>query len=203
MTTIKISTAGNWIDTLAPLANLALKRHSPLNGYGRAKNTSCHGSGFTLIELMVVMLLISIVLAVAIPRFEGGPLQDSEKKLSRWLINAARMSRSAAIQKQRVQVLSVDVDNQRIWMAHVDMSEDELNSAADKAFTIDPSMQIVKVQFPNLEPVTSGTAEIRFHPAGYSDRVLIQIETSDAERISYLLEPLMPKIKILDEWIDL
>ena len=29
-------------------------------------------SGFTLIELMVVMLLITIVLGVAIPKFSGG-----------------------------------------------------------------------------------------------------------------------------------
>lgn len=159
--------------------------------------------GFTLIELMVVMLLISIILAVAIPRFDSTPFQDPGKKLSRWMINTVRHLRASAIQEQQIQSLVVDLSEQRMWMANEGMSEEEQAAAAEKAFDLDSSMRMVNAQYPDQERINSGTIEIRFYPAGYSDRVLIHLEDDDAQRISFLVEPLLPKVKIFNEWIDL
>lgn len=159
--------------------------------------------GFTLIELMVVMLLISIILAVVIPRFDSAPFQDPGKKLSRWMINAVRHLRTTAVQKQKIQALVVDLSEQRMWMIHEQMSEEEQSAAAEKAFTLDESMRIVNAQYPDQERISTGTIEVRFYPAGYSDLVLLHIESEDAERLSYLIEPLLPKLKIVEEWIEL
>jgi prepilin-type N-terminal cleavage/methylation domain-containing protein len=162
-----------------------------------------NGQGFTLIELMVVMLLITIVLAVVIPRFDAAPFQDPGKKFSRWMINAVRHLRATAIEKQQPQALVVDLSNQRMWMIQDGMSEEEQAAAAEKAFALDGSIRIVNAQFRNQESVATGTLEIRFYPAGYSDQVLLHIENQDAERTSYLIEPLLPKLKIVDGWIEL
>jgi prepilin-type N-terminal cleavage/methylation domain-containing protein len=159
--------------------------------------------GFTLIELMVVMLLISIILAVVIPRFDSAPFQDPGKKLSRWMINAVRHLRATAIQKQKIQTLVVDLSEQRMWIIHEEMSEEEQSAAAEKAFTLDDSMRIVNAQYPDQERISTGTIEVRFYPAGYSDQVLLHFESEDAERLSYLIEPLLPKLKIVEEWIEL
>lgn len=162
-----------------------------------------NGKGFTLIELMVVMLLITIVLAVVIPRFDtAAPFQDPGKKLSRWMINAVRHLRATAIEKQQTQALVVDLSKQRMWMIQEDMSEEQQAAAAEKAFTLDSSIRIVNAQFRNQESVATGTLEIRFYPAGYSDQVLLHIENEDAERTSYLIEPLLPKLKIVEGWIE-
>ena len=169
----------------------------------RIRRLSATKKGFTLIELMVVMLLISIILAVAIPRFDSTPFQDPRKKLSRWMINAVRHLRAEAIQKQKVQALVVDLSEQRMWMIHEEMDEQELETAAEKAFTLGRSIRMINAQYPDQESINTGTIEIRFYPSGYSDRVLILLEDEDAERISFLLEPLLPKVKILDEWIEL
>jgi prepilin-type N-terminal cleavage/methylation domain-containing protein len=165
--------------------------------------TTKRSPGFTLIELMVVMLLISIVLAVIIPKFDGGVFQDPTKKLSRWMVNTIRQLRSTAIQKQKSLALVIDLDKQQMWIAIDGMSEEQLSAAAEKAFKIDRSMQITNVQFPEQETISTGSAEIRFYPAGFSDRALIQLENDDAERFSYLLEPLLPKVKMFDQWIDI
>ena len=97
----------------------------------------------------------------------------------------------------------IDLNEQRMWIVSDGMSEEELSAATEKAFKIDRSMQIVNVQFPDQEPISTGSAEIRFFPAGYSDRALIHLENDDAERFSYLLEPLLPKVKMFDQWIDI
>ena len=79
----------------------------------------------------------------------------------------------------------------------------ELEAAAEKGFTLDRSVRMVNAQYPDQERISTGTIEIRFYPAGYSDRVLIHLEDEGAERISFLLEPLLPKLKIFEEWIEL
>jgi len=166
-------------------------------------HSSVRMRGFTLIELMVVMLLISIVLAVVIPRFDGAPLQDPTKKLSRWMINTVRHLRSTAVQKQKIQTLVIDLGAQRMWLDSGETRTEDATTAQENVFPIDKSMQIINVQFPEKEPISSGIVEIHFYPAGYSDQALIHVENKDAERRSYLLEPLLPKVKIFDSWIDL
>ena len=170
---------------------------------GHVKRMSRPVQGFTLIELMVVMLLISIVLAVVIPKFGGGAFQDPVKKLSRWMINTVRTLRSAAIQQQKGQGLVIDLSNRRMWMVNDAMDEAAIQDAAsNKALALPDAIRYMDVEFPQQERISSGTTEIRFYPAGYSDQVLIHLETEDNEKLTYLVEPLLPKIKIFDEWID-
>ena len=168
----------------------------------RIKRMSRPGQGFTLIEMMVVMLLISIVLAIAIPEFDGGAFQDPVKKLSRWMIITVRTLRSAAIQQQKTQGLVIDLSNRRMWTVNDAMNEESVQaSASKKALSIPDAIQHIDVEFPQQERISSGTAEIRFYPSGYSDQVLIHLETDD-EKLTYLVEPLLPKVKIFDEWIE-
>jgi prepilin-type N-terminal cleavage/methylation domain-containing protein len=170
---------------------------------GRMKRVKRPGQGFTLIELMVVMLLISIVLAIAIPKFGGGAFQDPVKKLSRWMINTVRTLRSAAIQQQKTQGLVIDLSNRRMWLVNDAMDEEAMQAAAsNKALSLPDDIRYMDVQFPQQERISSGTAEVRFYPAGYSDQVLIHLETDGAEKLTYLVEPLLPKVKIFDEWIE-
>ena len=104
---------------------------------GHVKRMSRPVQGFTLIELMVVMLLISIVLAVVIPKFGGGAFQDPVKKLSRWMINTVRTLRSAAIQQQKGQGLVIDLSNRRMWMVNDAMDEAAMQEAAsNKALSL-------------------------------------------------------------------
>src|SRR5690606_27050983 len=126
-------------------------------------------AGFTLIELMVVMLLVSILLAVAIPRFGSGPFQDPVKKMSRWTINTVRALRGAAVQKHKQQSLVVDLNQHRLWVTNEEMNEAALLEASEHAFRLRASMRIVGVQFPDKDRISSGTAEIHFYPSGYSD----------------------------------
>ena len=161
------------------------------------------GRGFTLIELMVVMLLISIVLAITLPKFGGGAFQDPVKKLSRWMINTVKTLRSAAIQQQKTQGLVIDLSNRRMWLVNDAMDEEAMQAAAsNKALTLPDAIRYMDVQFPQQERMTTGTTEVRFYPAGYSDQVLIHLETDNDEKVTYLVEPLLPKVKIFDEWIE-
>lgn len=159
-------------------------------------------AGFTLIELMVVMLLITIFLAVALPRFDAGFAQDPTKKLTRWMVNTTRTLRSDAVRQQKMQSLVVDLNNNRMWMVNEEMDEEALAGASEKAYTLPSSITVVDVEYPQADRVSAGTAEIHFYPAGYADNSIIHLEEGQAQRFSILIEPLLPKIKVIEEWLS-
>ncbi|MFZ1983683.1 MAG: prepilin-type N-terminal cleavage/methylation domain-containing protein [Desulfatitalea sp.] len=158
--------------------------------------------GFTLIELMVVMLLITIMFAVTIPRIDGTMMQDPRKKTTRWLMNAVSTLRAAAIEKQKSQILVLNLDGNRLWTMDAEMDEEGQSTAAEKAFALPGGIRIVEVQFQGKTRVGSGNAEIIFYPGGYSDQAAINLENSAAERFAFKVEPLLPRIKVVEEWIS-
>ncbi|MCP4744932.1 MAG: prepilin-type N-terminal cleavage/methylation domain-containing protein [Desulfobacteraceae bacterium] len=157
---------------------------------------------FTLLELMVVMLLISIILAVSIPKFDSGIGQDPVKRVTRRLINTARALRSEAVQKQKMQTLVIDFTNNRMWMINENMDEDAKSQATEKAFKLPSSIRIANVVYPDQDRELSDTAQINYYPAGHSDRAIILMEKDGVERFSYLIEPLLPKVKFFEEWLS-
>jgi prepilin-type N-terminal cleavage/methylation domain-containing protein len=158
--------------------------------------------GFTLLELLVVMLLITIVFAVTVPRLDSSLMQDPQKKATRWIINSIEDLRAAAVEKQKTRILMIDVDNNRMWPADADMDEEARAAAADKAFVLPGGIKIVDVRFPHKARVSSGTVEISFYPGGYSDQAIINMEGDDAQRFACRIEPLLPKVKVVDEWLE-
>jgi hypothetical protein len=82
------------------------------------------------------------------------------------------------------------------------MSEEAVSAASEQAMVLPDGIRIVDVQFPGQERITSGTTSVQFYPAGFSDQVLIHMESSDAQRFTYLVEPLLPKIKFFETWIE-
>jgi prepilin-type N-terminal cleavage/methylation domain-containing protein len=177
---------------------------SGLNITKPRKHRQSAKTGFTLIELMVVMLLISIILAVAIPRFEGGLLQDPVKQFSRKLISTVRSLRFAAVQTQKQQTLIVDLNTQQLYVASPAMqAEAETEPVAPKkSFKLPDSLALVAVEFSSSDRITTGNAQIHFYPAGYSDHVFIRLESGNEDRYTFVVQPLLPKVKLFEEWID-
>jgi prepilin-type N-terminal cleavage/methylation domain-containing protein len=160
-----------------------------------------NSNGFTLIELMVVMLLITIMFAVTIPRLDGTMLQDPRKKTTRWLMSTVSTLRAAAIEKQKSQILVLDLDENRLWTMDAEMDEKGQSAAAKKAFALPSGIRIMEVQFSGKKRVGSGNAAIVFYPGGYSDHAAINMESGNTERFAFKLEPLLPRIKVVEEWI--
>ena len=77
-----------------------------LLGFYKAKASSDHGhratnngknEGFTLLELIVVISLLSIMLVFTIPRFHDSLFLDKTQTSSRWMIGKVQSLKEAAI----------------------------------------------------------------------------------------------------------
>lgn len=157
---------------------------------------------FTLLELLVVMLLITIVFAVTVPRLDSSLLQDPRKKTARWITNTISDLRALAIEKQTAYALMIDMDANRMWITNAAMDDDAAAAAAEKAFRLPGGIKIVGVRRPRQDRISSGTAEIDFYPGGYSAQAVINLEDDDAQRFACKIEPLLPKVKVVDEWLE-
>ena len=143
------------------------------------------------------MALIGIVFFFAVPRFEGSFLLDESKKDSRWLIATLNNLREEAVRTHRLQLLHVDLETGRIWTTSDAMSPEQIARAAAGAKRPPGGGAVGAVEYPLRGRITAGRVEIRFHPGGHSDRVLIHLV--NGERVhSFLVEPFLSQVRIFD-----
>lgn len=166
--------------------------------YNHFKQTS----GFTLIELIVVIALLSIMLAFAIPRFESGMLTDSNKKVTRWFMNQVQLLRQNSLKSRKVFILNISPDEGKMWVTDDDMTEEALEAASANAYSLPEDIRVKGVLYPDGEKISFGSARIRFYKEGYSDKVIIHTEDDDNNPMSLLIEPFLPKIKVYEEHVD-
>ncbi len=146
------------------------------------------------------MALIGIVFFFAVPRFEGSVLLDDSKKDSRWLIATLNTMREEAVRTHRLQLLHIDLETGRIWATSAAMTPEQAARAAAGARRPPGGGAVGAVEFPLRGRITAGRVEIRFHPGGRSDQVLIHLVNGERAH-SFLVEPFLSQVRIFDRLI--
>ena len=159
-------------------------------------------SGFTLIELTVVISLISIMLFFSVPRFRNAVLTDNVNNTSRWIIGKVRVLKEYSTSKQKLCILHVNMDSNKMWVSDETMTQEDLERAHEKGFEIPEDIKVINVEYPQKGIISAGQADICFYRAGYSDKVLIRIQGDDDQKISFLIEPFLPKVKLYEKYVD-
>jgi prepilin-type N-terminal cleavage/methylation domain-containing protein len=157
--------------------------------------------GFTLIELIVVIALISIMLFLAIPRFHSDIFTDSTKKVSRWILYKVPALKESAFRGQKRYVLHVGIDSEKLWITHEGMSDEELQVAEMDGFKLPGDIKFEDVEFPDEHIISAGRADIYFYEKGYSDKAIIHMVHDDDRRLSFLIEPFLPRVYLYNEYI--
>jgi prepilin-type N-terminal cleavage/methylation domain-containing protein len=157
-------------------------------------------TGFTLLELIVVMALMGIVFFFAIPRFEGSFFLDDTKQSARWLIGKLQGLREEAQRTRRQYILNVDFETKRVWHTMEAMNLEELDLAMRRAQPVPGGGRVIAVEFPPETRIVSGRAEIRFYGDGHSDKALIHLQHDDIYS-SFLLEPFLTQVKMFDHLV--
>ena len=152
-------------------------------------------SGYTLIELVVVISLIGLLLFIAVPRLHDTVLSDDTQDVARWIAANVQALKHKTIQNHRGYTLHIDLDSRKMWITDASMSPDEFQAASRNAFLLPNGMKIPDVVFPDEEVIVAGTADIRFYEKGYSDMAMIHVDGGGQQQ-SFLVEPFLPNVKI-------
>ncbi len=165
----------------------------------RATSNEQRANGFTLIELIVVISLISIMLFFTMPRFQDAVLSDNTKKTSLWIIGKVRALKEKAVSNQKLYTLHVNLDAGRLWVTNESMSEEELQNAERQGYELPNDVKALDVEYPDKGKISAGLADICFYKKGYSDKALIHIEDDD-KKLSFLIEPFLSGVKLYEKY---
>jgi len=158
-----------------------------------------NNKAFTLIELIVVISLISILLAFAVPRLEISLFSDQKRKVSSWILLNVKSLKENALRTQTLYVLAIDFENNVMWSAQAPITEE---TQKINEYKLPGGYSFMDVVLSDNEKVRQEIAIINFYPKGYSDRAVIHVEDGRDNRYSYLIEPFLPHVKIKDEYIE-
>ncbi len=154
-------------------------------------------AGFSLVELTVVLVLVSIIFVVALPRIPNDIVTDPTKKTSRWLLANVQHLKAASTREHADYTLYVDIDNDRMWASASTVSPDKQELLKEKGLTLAGDSHIVDVELGGNRKIEVGTVMIQFYAKGFSDHAMIHLRDNDNNDWSYHIPPFLPQIKII------
>ncbi len=161
-----------------------------------------HQQGFTLIELIVVMVIISLLVFIVVPKFDRYFISDNTKVVTRSLIYRIMDLKSKAVKDRINYVLHVDVSANKFWISNGAMEEEALAGAEESAFELPDDVRLVSVIKPNDDDVAEPTDNLIFYKKGYSDMAIIHIEDTDDRQVSLKVEPFLLTVDVLDGFAE-
>ncbi len=159
-------------------------------------------TGFTLVEILVVCLLISITLAVAVPTLRDTLLTNQLKAASRKIIGIIRDLRETAVNEHQPYTLYFDLGKKRIWYEkdnekdrqdHIQLPENEIQLPA--------AVRILDIWTKSDGRKSFGTATLWISRQGYMDMTVIHI-TDESDTISIFFSPFLGSIKVSDGYAN-
>jgi prepilin-type N-terminal cleavage/methylation domain-containing protein len=158
--------------------------------------------GYTLIELIVVIVLIGMVLSFAAPRLRHTVLEDPLKAAAREMIGLIHTLRNEAVRKQQAHALYVDVNANRFWAVNASMTPDEQGLAREKARDLPPEVLVRDVWIKGEGKFAEGEARIVFTPKGYTQSSAIHLRSQTDKEITLALSPFMGKVTVVDKYVE-
>ncbi len=165
-------------------------------------STHTRSQGFTLIELIVVISLISLMLFFAVPRFQGAVFQDNTQQVSRWIMLKIQALKEKAVREQQGYVLHINLNENTIWTTHDAMSEEERQTAEANGYRVPTDVNVLDVEYPNEIKASTGLADIHFYQKGFSDKAIIHIEDRHNAQRSFLIEPFLYSVRMYQGYVE-
>jgi prepilin-type N-terminal cleavage/methylation domain-containing protein len=149
-------------------------------------------AGFTLLELMVVIILLSILLGFAIPAFQKGGGADSADDAARYLLHAVKKLKTAALNRQQIHKLHLDLGAGRIWVTRGSNASADDPPPPQSEWVLPDDIHIASVRFPDNREIRTGTVVIAFFPQGYSDRAIVRLSDDGNTPTDLIIEAFLP-----------
>ncbi len=155
--------------------------------------------GFTLIELIVVISIISLMLFFTMPNLGGALWPQGSREASRWIIHAEKTLRENAIRHNTRYTLHIDLPTGKIWFSNKLMKTSEIEKLAAKAMVLPRGVVISEIEFPLKNKTVLGRAEIHFYPKGYADKAIIRVNKGHYDNFNLLIEPFIPGVRVIKD----
>ena len=146
-------------------------RHTRLAGYGSERFMRKRSSGFTILEMLLVLTLAIAVVVIVVPNFSKGLSTAELRSAVRDLASSLRYLRGYAVSTLQEAEFSLDVKENTYRL-----------SGKSKEYSISDSIHLTLLTTES-EIKGKGSGVIRFYPDGSSSGGRITLKAGDRTRI--------------------
>lgn len=161
-----------------------------------------HISGFTLVELIVVVSIIATLLLFSFPVFRNRVLfSDSESQVGDIVCLINDLKKRAVVQNIDY-LLHMDHGSGLVWVTNETMDDEAKEAAKEKGVLLSERIDIIDIEFPGIKRTGDVEHWIRFRKQGYSDFALIHVIENE-KNITLKIEPFLPQVQLLNKHVYL
>jgi len=163
-------------------------------------------SGFTLLELIVVIALIGIMLVVSIPTLQNTLLDDRLKGTCRKIIGLVNSVRELAAREQHPYFLNIDKNENRIWYekdVEVEAAEEEgvtEETEGRQELNIPDEIGVSEIWTRSEGEFSDDQSRIWISSKGYMDQTVLHVTDDDDNIISLHFSPFLDNVRLYDEY---
>ena len=159
-------------------------------------------SGYTLVELIVVLAVISIVVGLTMPRIRSSLSGDTLHTSVRRLVGVIKETREEAIRAHQSRYIQVDPVANRLWIHSESGDRQEEGAGQGRTIRLPEDVRIVDVWGAEHGTIAEGRVAIRISDKGYAEPTVIHLEAKGEERtVSLELQPFLGAIKVSDGYV--
>lgn len=158
--------------------------------------------GFTLVEVLLVIVLVGIVIVLAVPSTRDVLTGDSLKKASRQLIGLERKLRVEAVRDQIDYILCIDVPNSAYWVIASDMTPEKQNEIKKRSQHLPADVVVADIVDENNKKNSTGEVRIVFKKNNICSPVIIHLGYKE-DKMTIKINPFLGVTDIHDKYIDM
>jgi general secretion pathway protein H len=177
-----------------------------MQGISSLKLATCnlkHASGFSLLELIVVMTLIGIIAALVPPLMTNSLTNLKMKTTGKEISASLRFARNQAISTKQPHFFFLDMDSKKYWLSASQQQSDVSNQApvlkkTNLEKTIDNEIELegFKNNRESDKIIKEGIISVDFYPQGNSSGGVIFIKVKD-KTLSIDTDVFTGRVKVL------
>jgi general secretion pathway protein H len=127
-------------------------------------------AGFTLLELLIIVIVMALALSVAYPSLSRGTIALHLRATGRDVLNTLRYAREKAVTEQTGMKVRVDREKQALFLT------DDLDNG-NRAYFLPDDVRIERIALDGSE-IMNGPLVIRFLPNGSSEDAEILLKSN-------------------------